>query len=140
MIQPLTICSADTRRNLNTTGPIVPTVAIVDDDPSVGRALRRVVTTAGYAATVFTGGAEFLKSCRLDCPACAVLDVHMPGMDGFEVARRLRTLCAAVPLIVITAHDTDVTRAWVAANGALYLRKPFDRAAFTDALRQALRQ
>lgn len=97
-----------------------------------------MVTTAGYAAAVFAGGAEFLDACRLVCPDCVVLDAHMPGIDGFEVARRLRDRWGGVPLIVITAHDTDATRAWVAANGAIYLRKPFDRAAFTDALRLAL--
>ena len=138
MIHALTDSCADARRNLNHPAATIPTVVIADDDHSVGRALRRVVTTAGYAAAVFAGGTELLEACASVCPACAVLDVHMPGLDGFEVAERLRAICPTVPLILITAHDTDATRQWAVAHSAIYLRKPFDHAAFTDALRQAL--
>jgi FixJ family two-component response regulator len=111
----------------------VPTVAIIDDDPSLRRSLLRVVESAGYKGEAFPGGREFFEWLASGRPACLVVDVHMEEMTGFEVQERL-----AVPLIFITAHDDPATRARIATSGAPHLYKPFDGATLLRAIRQAV--
>lgn len=117
-----------------------PFVAIVDDDGSVSRAIRRLLRSSGLDAEPFTTGDEFLKtfeSIPSYRPACIVLDVQMPGMNGLEVQRRLEG--SGIPVIFITAHDeADVRRQALAAGAAAYLRKPFNDDDFIEAVRTAI--
>jgi FixJ family two-component response regulator len=107
-----------------------PIVAVVDDDESVRRALKRLLHSVGIEAETFPSGEAFLgtlssaASCR---PACVILDFEMPGIDGFELQRRLAP--TGMPIIFITGHDDPAIHEKALALGAVaYLQKPFDNA------------
>lgn len=101
-------------------------VALVEDDPSVRTALRRVLSLSGYEVLAFAGGMEFLgalSSTRLDC---VLMDVHMPQLCGFEVAKRIRALGYDVPIVFMTAAcDGTMPSKVDAAGAACLLHKPF---------------
>jgi FixJ family two-component response regulator len=109
-----------------------PFVVVVDDDASVGRAIRRLLRSVGIAADTYTSGDEFLDVLSATPsyrPDCVILDVQMPGSNGIEVQRRLAG--GAVPVIFITAHDdAGVREAALAAGARAYLRKPFNDVLF----------
>jgi FixJ family two-component response regulator len=112
----------------------MPLICIVEDDPSVRRSLDRVVRSAGYAVETFASALEYLEWLPTGRAACVVLDVHMDGMDGFELQKRLTS-----PVIFITSHDDGPTRARVEASGAAgHLWKPFDDQAVLEAIRCAI--
>lgn len=121
-----------------------PLIAIVDDDESVCRALKRLVRSLGMDAETFAGGQDFLDlieampSFNADC---VVLDVQMPGMNGLEVRRRLADGGSPLPVIFITAHDEAGVREQAFALGAVaFLRKPFNDELFIKTLDAALRR
>lgn len=112
----------------------VPVIAVVDDDPSVRRALQRLVQAAGYTAETFASAREFLDWLPRGRAACLVLDVHMDEMSGFELQERL-----AVPVIFITGHDDAATSARIEKSRvAGHLKKPFDEQAVLDTIRRAV--
>ena len=108
-------------------------VAVVDDEASVRKALRRLFTSAELDCSVFASGQAFLDAVRDYAPDCVVIDLHMPGLTGLDVQRELRSVGVSVPTIIITAHDEPDSRARCLAAGAIaYLRKPFDDRALLD--------
>ncbi|MGU7768592.1 response regulator transcription factor [Burkholderia sp. MR1-5-21] len=111
-------------------GNVKPFVAVVDDDESVGRAIKRLLRSVGIGADTFTNGDDFLDtlaSMPSYRPACVILDIQMPGLNGLEVQRRLDG--TGVPVIVITAYDDVAVREQALAAGAIaYVRKPFNDA------------
>jgi FixJ family two-component response regulator len=115
-------------------------IAIIDDDASVCRALKRLVRSFGYAGETFSCGEDFLD--QLDRspsfrPVCVVLDMHMPGLTGLDVQQRLAH--TGLPVIFITAHDQPGLREKVLAAGAVaLLRKPFTDDIFRDTLHAAI--
>jgi FixJ family two-component response regulator len=107
-----------------------PVIAIVDDDASVLRSLRRVVQAAGYAVETFASAREYLVWLQRGEAACLVLDLGMPDMSGLDLQRRL-----AVPVVFITSHDDPGTRARIEKSGAAgHLWKPFDESAVLEAI------
>ena len=89
------------------------------------KALRRLLRSAGMAVETFSGGAEFLSSLARHRPDCAVLDLHMPDVTGFDVLAQLAETRAGVPVVVITGNDSPETEASALGRGALaFLRKP----------------
>ena len=119
-----------------------PLIAIVDDDESVCRAMKRLVRSLGMAADAFTSGREFIDRVETTPafqPDCVVLDVQMPGMNGLEVQERLANSGNRLPVIFITAHDEAGVRDRALAAGAVaFLRKPFNDELFIQTLRIAL--
>ena len=116
-----------------------PLIAIVDDDESVRRALTRLLRSAGLDVESFPSGDEFLESIPTRRPDCVVLDLHMPGLSGFEVQVRLAKSSAPVPVVIITGHDSTETRARaLAAQPLAYLRKPVNDQTLLDAIELAL--
>lgn len=117
-----------------------PFVAVVDDDESVSRAIKRLLRAIGLAADTFKTGDDFLEmfdSIPSYRPACIVLDVQMPGLNGLEVQRRLAD--SGIPIIFITAHDEIAVREQaIAAGAAGYLRKPFNDEILIKAVRSAI--
>jgi FixJ family two-component response regulator len=109
-------------------GNAKPTTAVVDDEESVGRAIKRLLSSVGMEAEVFTSGDDFLNklsSVPSFRPGCVILDVQMPGISGLEVQRRLAG--TSISVVIITAHDDAAVREQVLAAGAVgYLRKPFN--------------
>ena len=119
-----------------------PLIAIVDDDASVCRAMKRLVRSLGMNAETFASGKEFMD-CLEAMPSfradCAILDVQMPGMNGLEVQERLARSSSPIPVIFITAHDEVGARERALAMGAVaFLRKPFDDELLIRTLRAAL--
>jgi FixJ family two-component response regulator len=106
-------------------------IAVVDDEPPVRTMLLRALRVADYDVVGFASGSEFLDSLIARQPACAIIDVRMPGLSGLEVARQVRARRCPVPLIMITASDdAEMESAAAAAGARCLLRKPFS----TDAL------
>jgi FixJ family two-component response regulator len=120
--------------------PVKPFVAVVDDDESVCRAIKRLLRSSGFAAETFKTGDDFLDmfdSIPSYRPACIVLDIQMPGLNGLEVQQRLAG--SGIPVIFITAHDqADVRAQALAAGAAGYLRKPFNDEILIKAVRSAI--
>lgn len=117
----------------------VHTVAVVDDDEAVRRALRRLVTSLSYQPLTFASGEAFLTSLAQSVPGCVLLDLHMPGLDGMDVLRRLQVTDIQVSAIVITGFDQDGMREKCLAAGASgYLVKPLDRSSVAAAIEASL--
>jgi FixJ family two-component response regulator len=112
-----------------------PLVAVVDDEESVGRALARLVRSAGLDAVVFSSGEDFLAALATMNPDCVVLDLHMPGLSGFEVQARILRSRFRPPVIAVTGHDSPEARTRVLSAGAsAYLRKPIDKETLLQAI------
>lgn len=105
-------------------------IAIVDDDAGVLRALGRLLRSAKFEVEAFPSGREFLLD-RGDLGLdCVVLDLHMPGITGFDVQAQLAQRGVNTPIIVITGHDDPEARKRSLSLGAKrYLCKPIDEAA-----------
>ena len=112
-------------------------ISVVEDDPSFRRALRRLLSAAGFSVAAFASAEDFLASDSAGATACLVLDVHLGGMSGFDLQQRLATAGVPIPAIFITAHDDPVTRER-ARSGVAYLQKPFREDALIGAIQQAL--
>ena len=111
-----------------------PVVAVVDDEQPVRRALQRLLRASGFDVRLFATGSDFMS--HLEGIDCVILDLHLPGMSGFEVQEALSERGASVPVVVLTGNDTPANRARSLANGAhAYLCKPVDDKVLLDALR-----
>ena len=113
-------------------------IAVVDDEAQVRKALERLMRGAGFEVSTYTCGAEFLASLAAKEPDCLVLDVHMPGLSGFEVQDSLRSRGSTFPVVVITGHDSAGAAGHAMAAGAsAYLRKPVDGPELIQAITRA---
>jgi len=113
-------------------------IAIVDDDESVRKALKRLLRAANLDADTFASGRDFLDSLAAQLPDCIVLDLHMPGMNGLDIQQHLARSGQRMPIVIITGHDEPLARAQcLSAGAAAYLRKPIDDEALLDAIHRA---
>ncbi|PYN34411.1 MAG: response regulator [Candidatus Rokuibacteriota bacterium] len=116
-----------------------PFVAVVDDEESIRKSLRRLFMAADLDAVVYASGQEFLDSLRGRRPDCLVLDLQMPGLTGLEVQRILIGAGVRFPTIIITAHDEPETRArCLAAGVAAYLCKPLHDEMLLEAIAEVM--
>lgn len=116
-----------------------PFIAFVDDEEPIRRAFARLLRSAGLDAETFDSGAKFLKSIDAHRPDCVVLDLQMPQMHGLAVQRQLAKVHAAIPVIILTAHDTPEDREQAMNGGAsAYLRKPINDRELLDAISTAV--
>lgn len=116
-----------------------PLIAVVDDEESVRKSLRRLLVASELDATVYASGQEFLDSLGARQPDCLVLDLQMPGLTGLEVQRMLAGARVRFPTIIITAHDEPETRARCLAAGVVaYLCKPLHDELLLDAITTAV--
>ena len=100
-------------------------ILVVDDDPEIVSFLRRGLAYEGYGVDTAADGAEALTKARDKAPDLVVLDIMMPGLDGLEVARRLRQ-GGDIPILMLTAKGTVADRVAGLDSGADdYLVKPF---------------
>lgn len=114
-------------------------VSIVEDDPSVSRALTRLCRAAGFTSRAFASAGEFLSDPETARTACLVLDVHLRDVSGLELLRRLLAAGRSVPTCFITAFDDDESRQDALAAGALgFLPKPLDTELLLEVIRRAL--
>src|SRR5947208_14350540 len=94
-----------------------PFVAVVDDEESIRKSLRRLFMAADLDAVVYASGQEFLDALRGRHPDCLILDLQMPGLTGLEVQRALTAAGGQVPTIINTAHDDPDARANCLGSG-----------------------
>ena len=106
-----------------------PVVMVVDDDPSMRAALRRLFASARLTCEHYASGAEFLAHARMDRPGCIVLDVGMPGMNGLEVQARLKQRHVDLPVIFLTGTAQIPIAVAAMREGAIdFVEKPFENA------------
>ena len=82
-------------------------IYIADDDQNIRLAIRTFLESEGYNVKDFADGISLLEAFQEHCPDLIVLDIIMPGMDGFEVCKKIRET-SIVPIIILTARDTDM--------------------------------
>jgi FixJ family two-component response regulator len=117
-------------------------IHIVDDDPSVARALKRLLRSWGMEARTFASGAEFLAAIERSPGAdCSLIDVQMPGMTGLEVLDRMNAAGLHLAVVFMTAHETEEVEDQAMRAGAIgFLRKPFADEALVGLIRMAMQR
>jgi FixJ family two-component response regulator len=114
-------------------------VSVVDDDQSVRESLPDLLREFGFAARAFSSAEEFLASDCVEETSCLILDVAMPGMSGPDLHRELTLRGQGIPVVFITAHETETVRPRLLEQGAVEcLFKPFSDTALLESLRAAL--
>ena len=100
-------------------------VLVVDDDPVVGKSFERVLAPKGYAVIHASDGAEALKRIEAESYDMVYTDLKMPGMDGIEVAKRIKASRPWLPVVIVTGYGSEENegQAWRAGISE-FLRKP----------------
>jgi FixJ family two-component response regulator len=116
-----------------------PVVFIVDDDPSVRKALTNLLRSVGLKVEAFSSAQEFLSGKRPDAPGCLVLDVRLPGLSGLDLQRQLAEANIHMPIIFITGHgDIQMSVEAMKAGAVEFLTKPFREQVLLDAVQHAI--
>jgi FixJ family two-component response regulator len=116
-----------------------PIVFVVDDDPSVRRAIKRLIGSAGLQVELFGSAPEFLCSTRPDALSCLVLDIKLPGISGLDFQRQLAEADIHIPIIFITGRgDIPMSVRAMKAGAVEFLTKPFRDQDLMDAIQLAL--
>jgi FixJ family two-component response regulator len=114
-------------------------ISIVDDDASIREALKGLMRAARFEVEAFGSAEEFLASEALNNTSCLILDVYLPGMNGFDLQARLAAESRRIPIVFITAHADEISRQRALNAGAVeLLSKPVRRAALFEAIQSAL--
>lgn len=115
------------------------TVAIVDDDPSVRKAISNLCESEGFDVVAFSSTAEFLRWSIPETPVCMVLDVRMPGENGLDFQVELAKSHAEIPIVFVTAHsDIPMSVRAMKAGAIEFLTKPFRDQDLLDAINGGL--
>jgi FixJ family two-component response regulator len=93
-------------------------VYLLDDDPSILKATRRLLDSVGWKVEAFSDPMAFLEHAAIHCPELAVIDIVMPDMNGLEVQTRLRSISPSTRVIVLTAKDDASVRRMAMNSGA----------------------
>jgi FixJ family two-component response regulator len=116
-----------------------PLIAIVDDDQSMREATKGLIRSLGFDAEAFSSADDFLNFPNLRRTDCLVTDIHMPGMSGLDLHRRLVALGESIPTVLITAYPNENVRARALDPDIVgYLEKPFGEQDLLDCIRSAL--
>jgi FixJ family two-component response regulator len=114
-------------------------ISIVDDDECVRDAMGGLVRSLGYVSATYSSAEDFLDSDHITDTSCLIADLHMPGLTGVELHRRLLADGFTVPTIFITGLPDETTRTQVLAAGAIaFLSKPVGEKSLSDCLKTAL--
>ena len=114
-------------------------VAVVDDDESFSRAIGRLFRASGFEVHSYPSAEAFLATATLPQPDCLVLDIHLGGMSGLDLQRRLRERGASAPIIFVTAHDAPGVRLEAQQGGcAAYFLKPVSGGSLLEAIKSAV--
>jgi FixJ family two-component response regulator len=118
---------------------VEPIVFVVDDDQSVREGIQSLLTSAGFSVGTFPTAKMFLNHPRPDRPACVILDVRMPGLDGLDLQRELTKIGVSIPIIFVTAHgNVRMTAQAMKAGAVEFLTKPFREQELIDAVRESI--
>lgn len=117
------------------------TILIVEDDPAARKLLTDLLVFNGFAPVAVGSGEEALPVAVADRPALVVLDIGLPGIDGWETLRRLQSInaTAKIPVVMVTAFDAveDLIRGY-SSGVSYYIAKPYQQEELIRGLRMAL--
>jgi FixJ family two-component response regulator len=115
-------------------------ISVVDDDESVRRTTTLLIESFGFRAATFESAETFLRSGHLHDTSCLIVDVHMPGMNGLQLQSHLAAEGCGIPIIFITAYESNDSRQRaMQAGAAAFLGKPFSDEQLLQSIRSALR-
>lgn len=134
------MCDHNRKRDCNDVTEVKPiTIVVIDDDPSILRALRRLISGAGYEVWTFDRPSELLKSDLPKTGACLIVDIDLPEMTGVELCATLAASGCKLPVILITAHTDEETRRLADdSHPTALLIKPFGRDLLMNSIQSAL--
>lgn len=113
-------------------------VHIVDDEDSIRRSAKFMLSTSGYAVETWESGVAFLKEAKTAEQGCILLDVRMPEMDGLEVQQALNERGITMPVIILTGHgDISIAVRAMKAGAVDFIEKPFEKAVLMSAIEAA---
>jgi FixJ family two-component response regulator len=116
-----------------------PIIIVIDDDPSILRALRRLVSGAGFEVRTFDRPSALLNSDLPKAGACLIVDIDLPEMNGVELCATLAASGCKLPVILITAHTDEATRRLAdGVRPVALLFKPFGRELLVNSIENAL--
>ena len=104
-------------------------ILIIDDSPTELHLFQKMLEKGGFETLVADSGEEGIRQAKLSKPDCILMDVVMPGMNGFQATRKLTQDgdTAGIPVIMITTKDQETDKIWGMRQGAVeYLVKPVD--------------
>jgi FixJ family two-component response regulator len=114
-------------------------IFVVEDDANLNLAVRRLLEAAGFRARSFASAEAALADASIGDADCFVLDIHLPGVSGLELHRRLMCSGVVAPVILITAHDDTIHPLTAREIGAAaYLIKPFSSVSLIEAVVHAV--
>lgn len=114
-------------------------VGIVDDNPAMLGSLDRLLRAAGYDTELFSSGEALLESIATSTAACLIIDIHLGGVSGIELARRLAELGSTLPVIFMSGAVERTIEAAAAKSGCIaFLHKPFPADRLVESIEKAL--
>jgi FixJ family two-component response regulator len=114
------------------------TIAIVDDEPRMLVALSDNLRAHGFATATYSSAEDWLERGAASPVDCLVLDIHLGGMSGIDLQRRLQEAGSTLPIVFMTAHDDEGLRARAEQLGCIgYLRKPFSPRQLVEIIERA---
>jgi RNA polymerase sigma factor (sigma-70 family) len=114
-------------------------VFVVDDDPSVRRAIKRLVESVGLHVELYGSASEFMANTHPEVASCLVLDIRLPGISGLDFQQELAEANLRIPIIFITGHgDIPMSVRAMKAGAVEFLTKPFRDQDLLDAIQVAL--
>jgi len=114
-------------------------IFVVDDDPAIREILSMVLSAGGYQVICFADGAALLAVARTRCPACILLDVHIPGKSGLDILKELHGEDYPAPIFMISGQGDIAMAVSAIKNGALdFIEKPFRGSEIVNRLDEAI--
>ncbi len=130
----------DPTRGKDTLVPPDLDIAVIDDDESFRVALVESLLSLGYGADGYASAEDYIVGIDRKTFNCIVTDIHMPGMNGLELIRKLASRGATTPVVLITARsDSQLAGKDAAAGAAHLLRKPFESGDLIEGIEGAVR-
>lgn len=115
------------------------TIYIVDDDEAVRDSLGALLESQGYEVRGFPSGEDFLRAYRAGLRGCLLVDLQMPGMDGFALVERLKAAGSKLPVVVVTGHgDVPLAVKAMKAGAVDFLQKPYANEVMLEVVQRAL--
>lgn len=117
----------------------LPVIAVLDDEPQLRKALRRLLVAHGFAVVTFENGDDVIAALTAQPMDCLLLDLHMENTNGFDVLEKMAERHLNTPVIVITGHgEPDTAERVMVMGAAAYLNKPVDQSALLAAIGDAI--
>lgn len=116
-------------------------IAVVDDDPELRELIQRLLQDGGYQPVILADGRGLADKLQMQAPQLLILDIMLPGQDGFELCRELRRRNHNLPIIMLTARDEEINRVLGLELGADdYVTKPFSGRELLARIKAVLRR